>query len=880
MKAMSVDAQSLRQRLVQRNDETATSHRNGATGFATCESLTRGMDDVVRSVHDVALDGTRDELALIALGGYGRRELCPHSDVDIMVLCPSGHRAPPDETARKFLHALWDVGLTVGHSVRTVDDVLKTRGSSIDSWASVLESRFICGNRALADELFSGLKDAARGGVDEWFTEGVIKEIQSRHQRFGSSIKLLEPNVKKSAGGLRDVQSAYWLFLSSDQGFLDHGTTDEPASVRFLELLTGNGLIDASEMAAVRSGYEFLLRTRHAMHYRRNAPHDTLEFALQLEVAEDLGYGPKAELRSVEVFMHDYYMHARAINRLHQRLTSRFHDALADRSRGDVERIDDRFGLRGGELVLLNSTDRFDHAETLFETFVRAAEQEADLEYRLRAVVEQGADLLTPEVCADPALASQFKKILHSKRVAATLREMNDLGVLGKYLPEFGDLVAFFQHNVYHYFTADEHTLMALANAERLRDQQGVLREVFRNLKRKDVLYMAILLHDIGKPRGVGDHEITGVEMARAILRRVSMEDIADDVTFLIRNHLMMEQIAFRRNTHDPTTVKEFAAKFERPELLDYLYLLTYADLSAVNVNVWTEWKASILQDLYLRTAEVLRRNLRGDQVDAFHASRRQAVHLEIVDSLSSMLTRERVERHLQGIQSDAYTAIFTEEEIGRHIERIDAGDAVSTLFTHSEGYTDVTIIARDAPFALSKFCAVLSANDANIHDANIFTRDDGKIIDRFRVGDATSKRQLDHRVCKKIADDLTKVMDGRLDLQHLFEAHHRRWKRRPKLPANPTVRIGVEFEDNPRYTILDVYAPDSVGFLYRVTETISRLGLDIYFAKIATRVDGIVDAFYVRDRAGSLVADPAARDTIRREILETIRRLQDQELA
>ncbi|MBM2846821.1 MAG: glnD, partial [Bacteroidetes bacterium] len=511
--------------------------------------------------------------------------------------------------------------------------------------------------------------------------------------------------------------------------------------------------------------------------------------------------------------------------------------------------------------------------------FCHAAEHEMDLDFRLRAVIERSADLITEPDRILSDLAGLFQRILRSRRVADTLRTMNELNILGRYIPEFGDLVAFFQHNVYHYFTADEHTLIALGNAERLREQQGILREVFRNLRRKDVLYLAILLHDIAKPRGVTDHEITGVAMAEAILRRLGMEDVFPDVAFLVRNHLVMEQVAFRRNIHDPDTIREFAGRFDHPEQLDYLYLLTYADLSAVNINLWTEWKSTMLQDLYRRTSEVLRRNLRGTQIDDFHQSKREAAELDIVDKLSASMPREHIERHLQGIQSEAYATLFSEEEIAEHIKKSGAEEPISTLFNHTEGYTDVTIIAQDAPYALAKFCAVLAANDANIFDANVFTRDDGIIIDRFRVSDATSKQHLDLRVCTKIADDLTKVMAGDLDIEHLFEAHRRKWKRKPKHPVNPNVRTDVAFEDNPRYTILDVYAPDSVGFLYRVTEVISRLGLDIYFAKIATRVDGIVDAFYVLDRAGQPITDLSRREVIRNEILGILRALADQQL-
>ncbi len=880
---MSGDIQSLKELLQTRHAEIADAHLHGASGTTTCAELTTTMDEVIRSIYRMIPVAMQRGNAILALGGYGRCELCPQSDVDIMVLSPAGaNRETANETAKSFLHLLWDAGLTVGHSVRTIDEALQTRGTSVDSWASTVESRFVCGDQALAGALFAAMKAEVERSKDRWFIESVFEDIRSRHIRFGNSVKLLEPNVKKSAGGLRDVHTAFWLYRSSDPVYFVHPGRSFPVTNEFFRLLNSHGVIDADEYAAALAAYDYLLRTRHAMHYRRNSLHDTLEYALQLEVAEDLGYGSKAELRSVEVFMHEYYLHARSIHRLHQRLTNLFRETLEsgiDHARAG-EKIGDVFWLHNDTLSLENGINRFEQAGVMFEAFQYAAEFEADLDFRLRAAIERSAELITPEVCVDESIAVLFRKILGSRRVARTLGEMNELGILGRYIPEFGDLIAFFQHNVYHYFTADEHTMVAVANAERLRDQQGILREVFRNLKRKDLLYMTILLHDIGKPRGVGDHEVTGVAMAREVLARLGLLEMFNDVAFLIRNHLVMEQTAFRRNIHDPETIKDLAGKFERPEQLDYLYLLTYADLSAVNVNVWTEWKASMLQDLYMRTAEVLRRNLKGVQIDEFHQSKREAAEAGIVESLSASFPREKVERHLQGIQSEGYVAIFTESEIARHIEKSEAGETVSTLFNHSEGYTEITIVARDAPFALSKFCAVLSANDANIFDANVFTRDDGIVIDRFRVSGAMSKRELDERVCRKIAADLAQVMEGAIDVGKIFAAHHRRWKRRPKLPANPNTRVDVEFEDNPRYTIVDVYAPDSVGFLYRITETISGLGLDIYFAKIATRVDGIIDAFYVLDRSGKTVSDPQRREKLRSEILKSIRSLQEQELA
>ena len=879
---MTPDPQSMKAFLTQRCGEIEAGHRQGASGFTTCTALTALADEVLRQAFDTLSAESQKNVALLALGGYGRGELSPKSDVDVMVLCPSGDkRESSAQTATEFLHLLWDAGMDIGHSVRTIQEVLALRGQTRDAWASVLESRFVCGSEHLADQLFDALSLTLTGAPDIWFIEGVFDDIGRRHDRFGNSVKLLEPNVKKSAGGLRDLQAIFWLFRATDAAWFSRMEKGEPALHMFLDQLESREVIEKDERAAALAAMEFLLRVRHEMHFRRATAHDTLEYALQLEVAEGLGFGSRAELRSVEVFMREYYLHARTIHGLHRRLVHRFKEMAEPPASPDhdAERVGEFFFMKEDFLSVDPAVTRFGDAREILAAFCHAAEHETDLDFRLCAVIERSADLITEPDRMSPVLAGLFQRILRSRRVADTLRTMNELNILGRYIPEFGDLVAFFQHNVYHYFTADEHTLIALGNAERLREQQGILREVFRNLRRKDVLYLAILLHDIAKPRGVADHEITGVAMAEAILRRLGMEDVFPDVAFLVRNHLIMEQVAFRRNIHDPDTIREFAGRFDRPEQLDYLYLLTYADLSAVNINLWTEWKSTMLQDLYRRTSEVLRRNLRGTQIDDFHQSKREAVEMDIVDKLSTSMPREHIERHLQGIQSEAYATLFSEEEIAEHIKKSGAEEPISTLFNHTEGYTDVTIIAQDAPYALAKFCAVLAANDANIFDANVFTRDDGIIIDRFRVSDASSKQHLDLRVCTKIADDLTKVMAGDLDIQHLFEAHRRKWKRKPKHPANPNVRTDVEFEDNPRYTILDVYAPDSVGFLYRVTEVISRLGLDIYFAKIATRVDGIVDAFYVLDRGGQPITDPSRREVIRDEILDTLRALADQQL-
>ncbi len=879
---MQNDPRPLRAMIEARQRDIASAHRDGAGGIATCGALTSLIDEALRSAWSTFPSGAQDHVAILALGGYGRAELSPHSDVDVMVLCESGaDQEAAGQAATSFLHVLWDAGLDVGHSVRTIEEALALEGVTFDAWTSMLESRPVCGNESLASRFYDAIRTRVAEGSHTWFIEGVFDDVRTRHERYGSSVKLLEPNIKKSAGGLRDLHAALWLCRGTDPAYLIPAAPGRPATPAFLDRLKETGALDDEGHAEAVRALEFLLRSRHEMHYRRESLHDTLEYALQVQVAEGLGIGPTSELRHVEVYMREYYIHARTVHRLLQSAGQRFREEVEPPRTPEHpgERLGSSFVLYADALSVGQEVREFTDPRQIFEAFTLAAEHDVTCDLRLRGVLERSAAAVTPADADAPELAAYFRRILGSRRVAGTLHAMNDADILPRYIPEFGELVAFFQHNVYHYFTADEHTLIAIAHAENLRESQGILREVFRNLRRRDILYAALLLHDIAKPRGVATHEITGVEMSRTILHRLGMDDAFPEIAFLVRNHLVMEQTAFRRNVHDPDTLREFAGRFERAEQLDQLYVLTYADLSALNTSVWTEWKSAMLQELYQRTSEVLRRNLTGKQIDAYHQEQHNEAAENVVDALGSQMPREQVERHIRGMDNASYLALFSEEEIALHIRSGAGEEPVSVLFSHAEGYSEVTVIARDAPFALSRFCAVLSANDANIFDANIFTRDDGLIIDRFRVTDAGSSTRLGQRTCDKIAADLRLVVAGSLDLDNLFREHHRKWKRRPKRPENPSIRTDVVFEDNPRFTIIDVYAPDVVGFLYRITETISALGLDIYFAKIATRMDGIVDAFYTLDRAGKPVADQGRQESIRTALLATMRKLSDEGL-
>jgi [protein-PII] uridylyltransferase len=858
-------------------------HRDGADGFAIAARLTSLVDTTLAELWKKNALSHRSDFAVVALGGYGRFELCPNSDFDLMILAENEKaKRSAGDAIQGFLHSLWDAGFTIGHSVRTIQDCVNLYETDVDSWASILESRFVCGGDQVREHYADAVVKQIRKKFDLVFVRAIIVGMDERHEKYGNSVKLLEPNMKNSAGGLRDLHNLLWVYRSTDTDYFSESPFLNPESSCRLMLDTFHrkNVISMEERNAVTKALDFLLRTRHETHYFAKTIHDSLDFAIQREIAKGLGFGDDQELKYVEKFMREYFLHARRIFRLNQRLINHFRKSIEPTSwkKPKEQILDDYFIARGGELLQRNTAVEISTPAEILNAFYLCGVNSLTLGHSLQGtltLISQSSAIFNHQSIAAEGAAAVFLKILRMEsNVAATLTMMNDFDILGKYLPEWGELVAFFQHSIYHYYTADAHTLITIEHAERLSGGKGMLAEVYRNLQKKEILFLSLLFHDVEKPHGIPEHEIRGVEVARRVLARLHYNDEFDDIAFLIRNHLVMEQIAFRRNISNPQTVAEFAKMFQRPDQLDLLFLMTYCDLSAVNKSVWTTWKEMLLQELYVRTREVLERKLPYKEAVSFQQARHQESMRTLIRTMSERLPREEVEGHVSSIHNEAYIQIFSIDDIAGHIEHIRRLGAISSIINHENSHSTVTAITHDAPFVLSNLCGVLSANDANIFDAQIFTRDDGIVIDQFRVVNVSTKARLLDDQTEKIRQDFDDVMRENVTLEHLFEKHHRRWKRRPKPLFHPNIRIDVVFEDAPEYTIIDVYAPDTVGFLYKVTRTISKLGLNIYFAKIATRVDGIVDSFYVHDRDNKPIHTDTRKQEIKEKILHRIYQL------
>ena len=858
-------------------DEANVLHLAHGESTAVSLILTRAVDEAISSAMEATISS--EKIAAVGVGGYGRAELCPHSDVDITFIVTEGIEA--SFLAQRVMHFLWDMGLNIGHSVRNVGQVLDTYKDDHDSWAATLEYRYVAGSKTIFESLDSAIRNFISKNDDRAFVNSTLDGIAVRHNKYGKSTSLLEPNVKKSAGGLRDLQAILWMFRAMYPDFLpipDYSNV-RLALLDLLDKLLEKGFINQLQYTHTRDAFEFILRTRQSLHYQSTSLNDLLDFEIQKKVAADMGYVGDDHSRDVETFMRDYYRHARKIYRLNQVLSDKMRAMLnPQRAAAQVENLDGDYSLIGDKITFRR--DVGNDPVRLFKAFQHKASTGFHFDENVHETLAQELDIFSgAEFRKSKDTASIFKTILLSpKNVAFTLKSMNELGVLGRYLPEFGRLIGFFQHNVYHYYTADEHTLTAIENLESVGERDPILGELLGTVLRRDVLYLGVIFHDIAKPISIGKHEIVGVEVAEKALLRVGFDEIIGDVCFLVRNHLKMEQVAFRRNIGDPETVYEFTRIFANGEQLKMLYLLTYADLSAVNPGVWTKWKAQLLHELYRKSAHIISESLDAEGIVSLQQEERGIRERAIIEKMPSE-KYDAIRKHFGSIKNDLYAIVFEDREIVHHIEAIESNfETVAVNFSENEDYTDVTIIAHDAPFQLSRFCSSLSANDANIVDANVFTRDDGVIIDRFKVFDNITRKNLTESQMKKIESDLNAILTGRTDPDVLFEKHRVRWQRRLKNEINPNIKVAVQTSETNDFTLVEVFAPDSLGFLYKVTSVISSAGLSIHFAKIATRVDGIVDTFYILRNDGSKPSQ-AELDSLRSGILKIINESIESEL-
>ena len=784
--------------------------------------------------------------ALASAGSFSRRELSPFSDIDLMIISESIEK--DKDQIKELITNLWDGGIEASHTVRELSDIQKYLLTDLHTFTQFFETRFIAGNALLYNKWNTALLDSINENSKKILIANFVEDVRQRHEKYGDSPKMLEPNVKLSAGGLRDFQSIEWMLMIINKQLLNSQHELTQAEI-FINHLKKNKLTTPPECKRLLESYKLLLSIRHLLHITTNSKTDRFEFSGQTNLAPMFGY----EENDLMGFMKNYFAAANIIFRVSHSIIKKYKveyvNPVPDSLSYD---LDEDFYIKN-KVIFQKKKEPLTLSD-IFRVFYYRAYHNAGFNEHLRTLIIDATENSKENNWSQPDSSVFFREILKFPRnVGSTLSIMNELGVLGAFLPEFGELNGFMQHGVYHCYTADEHTLITIKNLEKLYKENSSFGKLYNSIKDKEILNLALLLHDIAKPIGISGHEIIGAEMASSVMVRLGYdEEEIDKVCFLVKNHLMMEQVAFRRNLNDPETLNNFTAKFNSLEELDSLYLITYADLSAVNPAVWTSWKSELLSELYRKSKAMLQDKISGEELlySTIYAEPKD------ITKYSDKITESHVQDHFDSLHDDiGYINHFSDEEIALHVEEIEKGNSISVLYKDLIDFTNVTIITKDFPSLLSKLCGVIAINHANIQSAKIFTRKDEIIIDTFLVTDFRTHKRIDESKYEEITEDFHSVINGFLELHQEVAKLKSRWWRIENKLFKRTGQIKIDFEKHDRYTIIDVHSPDRLGFLYHVTNKMNELGLIIYFARISTKGDDIVDSFYVLDRNGHKVS-------------------------
>jgi [protein-PII] uridylyltransferase len=860
----------LRQHLASNVDFLRAAHLGGASGQQSVQAYAAFMDGFLGTLYRLAVDDARREglaptpLVLVALGGYGRGELHPLSDLDLMVIY-DGEMGPYVQRATQgLLYALWDLGLQVGHAVRSLPDCLAMARTDFPSRTSMQQARFLVGDRRLFNRFRKVLAENVYQKDFAQFLETTLTERDQRYRKFGGSPYMGEPNVKESAGGLRDIHTAMWLASTK------FGT-------RTLRELADKRLITAREQKAADEALTFLWRVRNELHFLSGHKNDVLSRDIQPQIAKNFGYSADELSLGVEKFMRDYYLHARVIHRVSRRLIARCRETLSRRAtvqrRLRQEALADGLIVIDERLHLAQPDGRAFHEDPLrlLKVFWHSHQLGFELGIDVERAIEDSLDLIDDDFRASSEARDLFLGICRNwGRAAQTFREMHELGVLGRYLPEWGALTCLVQYDVYHKFTADQHSLIAVQNLEALAPGQSADSEgnaqVVSELERPGLLMMGMLLHDIGKGRGHG-HVAKGIPLIETLTARLALapED-ADKVIFLVAHHLTMSHIAQRRDIDDPKTIESLAEVCKTPERLRMLYLLTCADMRAVGPGVMTGWQAQILWDLYARTLA----RLAGGQRDR---PSRVGGALGVTVALRGVVPRTTLAAHL-AMLSERYLATTSPQRIAAHLRLLDRlseeGVLATELFHHPDlGSSELVVATRDVPGLFSLIAGTLAAQGINILSAQIHTRADGIVIDTFQVNDPFGEAVTEEARWRRTLEALRRVLRGEVSVEELL-ARRRAVHPAPEGVAGPP-KISLDNHLSDSHTVLEVKCPDRVGLLYVITRTLSAHGLDIASARIATEIDQAYDTFYLTDRQGRRLEDDSAMARVRESLEDAL---------
>lgn len=817
----------------------------GLSGQALLSEQSRLVDEfIVEQFATVAGGPVANTVALVALGGYGRSELFPYSDIDLLILFHEDAKEEMEEVANVVLYPLWDTGLDVGHGVRTIDECLSFAKEDFFFRVAMLDARLLTGSRVLFDELLLNYRadfvDGERGG----FVRSMKDFREARRKKYGSHSYLLEPNIKESKGGMRDIQAMLW-------------TAHVVFGLRNLEAIADAGILQEEEKNAFLDSWNMMSRVRNRLHYLSGRKNDQLYFEQQEQVAEALNYENRNGVLGVEKFMRDLYAHFQVI----AVTTDLFFD-----------HVDDVFGFAGGVgeehrilekgLEIRNNRIRLTAAETdlearpylLMRCFLASARTGLSIHHRSRKLISNRLDLITDKLRCSTRMSKPFFEILESgKNVLSVLEVMLETGLLSTYIPEFRRIESLVQHDVYHIYTVDRHLLQTVAEAREVARKEEV---VFMTVASPHVLYLAALLHDIGKGSGK-DHSETGAEMLAPVGQRLGLsEDECSCLVFVVQYHLFMPESALRRDLNDELFIKRCAEKIQDEERLAMLYLLSVADSRATGPSAWSDWKGMLLYEMYMKVHPYLQFSSPDEavlQVDqGVEWLRERVTELLAIEDGNYLDTKD--------LPAD-YLVSFTPEAVVAHLrlhgENRRALQQKSLIFPQKlQEHWSLLIISRDREGLLAKICGVLSLHNLSVLNAQIFTWQDGSAVDVIDVHPENGVLYED-KDWQAVNDDLNLALNHRLGLGHrLYKKLTSGFGKRKFPVVSCETRVLVDNDSSAHYTIIEVFSVDCPGQLYRITQALADFGITIYRAYIATEVEQLIDVFYVLDNQKKKVVD------------------------
>jgi [protein-PII] uridylyltransferase len=818
-----------------------------------------------RHLHPLPNPTESERVAVLAVGGYGRAEMAPHSDVDLLFLTPWKITPWAESVIESMLYMLWDMKLKVGHASRTVKDCLRLGREDITIRTALLEHRFIAGHEPLARELDDRLWSDLFRNTGPEFIEAKLAERADRHRKQGGQRYVLEPNIKEGKGGLRDLQTLYWI------GKYLH-------RVPSAEGLVAAGLFSREEYDTFARAEEFLWAVRCHMHYLTSRATDQLSFDLQVLVAERMGYTDGQGRRAVEIFMQDYFRHATRVGELTRifltQLEARHAKAEASLMGLFRRRKRVKVGLKlvQGRIDVEDPAAFLDDKLNLLRIFEEALRTGYLLHPDVMRLIAANLDLIDDEMRADPEAVRIFLDLMlkHGNPERA-LRRMNELGVLGAFIPEFEPIVAMMQFNVYHHYTVDEHTIQCistLAQIERreLIEELPVASRILAEGVNRRILYLALFLHDIGKGRPE-DHSILGAQIARRVAPRLGLSaDESETVEWLVRYHLLMSDIAQKRDLSDPRTVRDFAKAVRTKERLDLLTVLTVCDIRGVGPGTWNNWKAMLLRQLYGDTAAALE----GGLESLNRAQREDEAKRALRDALPDWEPRDlRAEtaRHYppywQGLTTE------TQAVFARLLR--DLPDDEIRIDLHPEVARDATracFALADHPGIFSRLAGALALVGANVVDARTYTSKDGYATAAFWIQDAEGKP---YEVGKlpRLRAMIEKTLKGEVVARDALKDRDKVRKRESQFRF-PT-HIVFDNEGSEIYTIIEVDTRDRPGLFYDLTRTLAANNIYIASAVIATYGAQVVDTFYVKDTFGLKIHPKTRQDVLERKLRQAI---------